>query len=74
MAYTVVLDMVFFPRPKAKKSPKSPRVSSKEDDLYAHPTPLEGNPPKLLDAINNHSLPIFLIVCAPLSSFAQSLI
>ncbi|KAH6903282.1 GPI-anchored wall transfer protein 1 [Coprinopsis sp. MPI-PUGE-AT-0042] len=61
LAYTVVLDIVFFPKPKTKKSPKSPRLSSKEDELYAHPTPLEGNPPKLLEAINNHSLTIFLI-------------
>ena len=58
LAYTIVLDIVFFPLPKPKKAGK---MSKKDDEPYAHPVPPEGNPPKLLDAINNHSLTIFLI-------------
>ena len=63
LAYTIALDIVFFPRPKAmKKTPQLPKVSEKEDALHPHPKPSEGSPPKLLDAVNNHRLATFLIV------------
>ncbi|TFK28338.1 hypothetical protein FA15DRAFT_612475 [Coprinopsis marcescibilis] len=61
LAYIVLLDVIFFPGPKTKK-PKTPTKEPHSPTVYRRVNvTLAGNPPKLLDDINKHSLSIFLL-------------
>jgi phosphatidylinositol glycan class W len=72
LAYLVVLDISFFPGPKPKKKEKpldlismsgraSPYVTSSQQPPVDEAVE-QGNPPQLLEAINNHGLVLFLLV------------
>ncbi|KIJ91233.1 hypothetical protein K443DRAFT_686228 [Laccaria amethystina LaAM-08-1] len=71
LAYLVVLDISFFPGPKPKKKEKpldlismsgraSPYVTSSQQPPVDEAVE-QGNPPQLLEAINNHGLVLFLL-------------
>ena len=76
--YLVVLDISFFPGPKPKKKKEpldsisisglaSPYVTSSQQPPVDEAVE-RGNPPQLLEAINNHGLALFLLVRLLLSS------
>lgn len=72
LAYILILDLFFFPGTKPRKVPhhlKSPTLDYGQMQMqqqYQQPVEVEGNPPELLEAINKHSLALFLIVCVVL--------
>ncbi|TFK43019.1 GWT1-domain-containing protein [Crucibulum laeve] len=75
LAYLLVLDLCFFPgpsinKPKVTKAlkkgqslepPSSPYFSFSPHPQATVPSESQGNPPPLLEAINKHGLPLFLI-------------
>lgn len=71
LVYLVVLDILFFPGPKPKKREKpldlisisglaNPYVASSQQPPVDEAVE-QGNPPQLLEAINNHGLVLFLL-------------
>ena len=73
LLYLVVLDISFFPGPKPKKKKEpldsismpglaSPYVTSSQQQPLVDEAVEQGNPPQLLEAINNHGLVLFLLV------------
>lgn len=75
VAYIIALDLGLFAPSQSSTSKKNknnanPRVDRDRDTLHAHPgsaaglvaAGTEGNPPRLLEVVNKHSLAVFLLV------------